>query len=132
MTVADPTFWALVGGALGFLAHLFWKRLDRRDDTDERRGDRQTLQGELVAGLLARLSILEADRHKCDALAERAAKLEAWREMASPRIEEAHEGLRAVTRLDERMRTLFNLVAKIERAVTGENHNSGAVLKHGA
>mgnify|MGYP006324258555 CR=1 FL=1 len=118
---SEPTVWAIIGGALGLLANILWKRLDRRDDVDDRRGDRQVLQGELVAGILARVLLLESERHKCDALAERAAKLEAWRDLAAPQIAEAHEGLRAVARLDERMRTLFNLVAKIERAVVGDH-----------
>jgi hypothetical protein len=124
----DPVTWAIIGGGAGFFASIVWRRLDRRDDHDERRGERQMMQGELVAGILARLSVLEGDRGKCDALSERAAKLEAWRDMATPRIDEAHEGLRAVARLDERMKTLFTLVSKIERLVSHsqEAHHAAA------
>lgn len=117
---------AALSGCLGVIGTLLVKGKDRDRGDDERRDMRHDRFAERsedrgishaidLSSLHANVAILMADRGKLEALISSLAKVDAWQTMMQPRIEEAHEGLRAVVRLEERITTLFRSVDDVKR-----------------
>lgn len=118
----DQTAIILINVLIGLCAGLsgiVGTLLLRKDDRQQNRGDKvegmTQAHGIDLATLSANVTTLMGERPRCDALATQVAHVEAWQKIMGPRIDEAHEGLRAVARLDERMRTVFAKLDEISR-----------------
>ena len=126
--VAVPVAVAVIGGLCGLII-LLWKRgADQRDraeqgregdlrHTRERVTDKQVAQGELMAGVVARIGQLEHGQTKLEdgqgKIAEaldRLTRLEEFRLHAMPKLEEAEETARTVIAFGEQMKTVFKRI----------------------
>lgn len=126
--IAVPVTVAVIGGLCGIIILLLKRGADRRDDADrgregefrqtrERVTDKQAAQGELMAGVVARIGQLETGQSKledgyekvADAL-DRLTRLEEFRLHATPRLEEAEETARTVIAFGEQMKTVFKRI----------------------
>lgn len=122
--VAVPVTVAVIGGLCGIIILLLKRGADRRDDADrgregefrqtrERVTDKQAAQGELMAGVVARIGQLESGQSKledgyekvADAL-DRLTRLEEFRLHADPKLKEAEETARTVIAFGVQMETV--------------------------
>lgn len=100
----------LIVGLIGLVLTL----LLRKDDRSAAAVDQ--VQGQSVgsmieiARVLVRIEALEREAKKCDELAERTARLEAFEAMAKLQLDQVAEGLRAIVRMNEQIKTLYRLV----------------------
>ena len=126
--VAVPITVAVIGGLCSLII-LLWKRgADQREraergrdgdlrHTRERVTDKQAAQGELMAGVVARIGQLEHGQTKLEdgqgKIAEaldRLTRLEEFRLHAMPKLEEAEETARTVIAFGEQMKTVFKRI----------------------
>ncbi len=125
--------------AVGFLAWQAMQRQEARHDmrdlreegrdrdvssTKERLSDRQASQGELMAGVIARLSQVEEGQNKLADALNRLTRLEEFRLHAMPKLEEAEETARTVIAFGEQMKTVFKRID----AMSMEMNNQSAKL----
>lgn len=119
--VAVPVTVAVIGGLCGIIILLLKRGADRRDDADrgregefrqtrERVTDKQAAQGELMAGVVARIGKLEDGYDKVADALDRLTRLEEFRLHATPRLEEAEETARTVIAFGEQMKTVFKRI----------------------
>jgi hypothetical protein len=80
---------------------------DRNDTRADRTAEKQGTQGELMAGVLARIGQLEADRSKIADALDRLARLEEFRIHAMPKLEEAEATARSFVAVQEQLKTVF-------------------------
>ncbi len=104
-------------------------RLDQRTHSQDidlaRLDERSQLRDIDLAELKANINLLLESRDRLEATAHRVSKIEGWQEIMKPRIDEAHEGLRAVARLDERMRTVFTMLERIQHTLNDRSAHPG-------
>lgn len=116
--VALVTFLATACVALvGYIFTRQTAHTDRSANRVERAVDRQSTQGELMAGALARISQLEIDRSKIAEALDRLARLEEFRVHAMPKLEEAEATARGFVGMQEQMRTVFKRLDAIPAEV---------------
>lgn len=119
--IAVPVTVAVIGGLCGIIILLLKRGADRRDDaergregefrhTRERVTDKQAAQGELMAGVVARIGKLEDGYDKVADALDRLTRLEEFRLHATPRLEEAEETARTVIAFGEQMKTVFKRI----------------------
>lgn len=119
--IAVPVTVAVIGGLCGIIILLLKRGADRRDDADrgregefrqtrERVTDKQAAQGELMAGVVARIGKLEDGYDKVADALDRLTRLEEFRLHATPRLEEAEETARTVIAFGEQMKTVFKRI----------------------
>lgn len=115
---ADPILVALITflatSCVGLIGYIFTRQTrytDRAADRGEqhisRTADKQSTQGELMAGALARITQLEADRTMIASALDRLARLEEFRIHAMPKLEEAEATARGFVGMQEQIRTVF-------------------------
>jgi hypothetical protein len=138
---SEQIAWIVASGAGGALLSVVgsWAKSQierigsveqREEQRDERHTERTMDQVSDLANLKARVDLLMEERGKCDVLAERAARLEAFQSWAEPLLEKAVEGLQQAVafeaRFEERLVTLFKgfdaMTKRIERFIP---HNAG-------
>lgn len=96
---------------------------DRREEREDRELDRALLSNREFARLQAQVEVLMEDRERCDELAERTARLEAFQQWAEPLLEKAVDGLQRIAafeaKFEEQLTTLFKgmgaITARLER-----------------
>ena len=103
----------LIVGLAGLLITLLLRKDDRQVAHQEQQGQQSFASALEVARIEVRIENLEKERERCDQLTERVVHLEAFREAIEPRLSLVEEGLRAVVRIDERVKTLFRMVEEL-------------------
>lgn len=120
--VALVTFLATAcAGLVGYIFTRQTQQTDRANDRGaarvEHTADKQSTQGELMAGVLARVAQLEADRTLIASALDRLARLEEFRIHAMPKLEEAEVTARGFVGMQEQMRTVFRRLDQIPSEV---------------
>lgn len=100
----------LVTGMGGFIAAGFVKRQDRAESRDDKAAARQSAHSETLASVSTRVSSIESVVAQMAEVLARLARIEEWRELATPRLDEADRTAKAIVAIDERVKTLFRLV----------------------
>lgn len=120
--VALVTF--LATSCVGLVGYIFMRHTAQTDRAQDRgaarvdqTADKQTTQGELMAGAMARIGQLETDRSKIADALDRLARLEEFRIHAMPRLEEAEATARGFVGMQEQMRTVFKRLDAIPHEV---------------
>lgn len=106
---------AMVGGWAKDRVEEFSKRSDRIEDRVEHRADKQSTQGETLAGAVARIAALEVATAQIADAVQRIARVEEWRSIVAPKLEEVDLIGRAVAAMTEQIRTLFNRLDSLPR-----------------
>ena len=122
MISADSVPWMIIAGMGGIivamLAHWGMQQVERINGTEtkierssERQHDLDRNQVAQLAKLEAEVARLKEDAKRCEELAERAARLEAFQSWAEPLLERAVDGLQRIAafeaKLDAELKTLF-------------------------
>lgn len=122
LLVALATF--LATSCVGLIAYIFTRQTQQTDRAQDRgaarvdqTADKQSTQGEMMAGALARIGQLETDRSKIADALDRLARLEEFRIHAMPRLEEAEATARGFVGMQEQMRTVFKRLDQIPAEV---------------
>jgi len=108
---------AALTGALGVIGTLLLRKDDRQHASATKADDVMHRQDVDLSILQANVNLLMSDRTRGVDIDSRVAMLEAWQKLYAPRIDEAHEGLRAVAIMGERIKTLFSKFDDLSRAV---------------
>lgn len=128
IAIAVTVVIAIVGGLVSVIVALLKRNADRSErheegregelrQTRDRVTDKQATQGEVMAGVVARIGQLESGQNKledgyekvADAL-DRLTRLEEFRLHADPKLKEAEETARTVIAFGEQMKTVFKRI----------------------
>lgn len=118
----------MLAGALGMMLLMwakdrveeFTRRADRGEARSDRASERQTEQGETIADAVARIASLEASNAQIADALQRLARIEEWRTLAGPKLDEVDRTANAVTALNERVKTLFNIIEDLPHRIVSE------------
>lgn len=100
----------IISGMAGLIVTLVLRNADRTSRDGEGRNRKQASQGELMAGVLARVSQLEEGHSKIADALDRLTRLEEFRLHAMPKLDEAEETARTVIAFGEQMKTVFRRI----------------------
>lgn len=116
----------IIGAWIKDRVEEFTRRHDRADARDEKQADEQHTQAVDLAAAEARIDAVEGAQNRLEsavgALAnavERLARLEEWRMLAAPKIDEAELTARAVVGIGEQVKTLFARIDDMDKAMPG-------------
>ncbi len=101
---------AIIGGLCAIIMALLKRNADGTTQRSEKTQDKQVSQGEVMAGVLARVSSLEDGHSKIADALDRLTRLEEFRLHAIPKLDEAEETARAQIAFGEQMKTVFKRI----------------------
>lgn len=121
----------VIGGLLGLVINLVIRNADRGERVEEGRGrdvarfsertqDRHMETAIDLSKLDANVTMLMADRGKCDELASEVAVLKDFKERAETKFDEVDEASRELRGMSEQIKTAFRRIDELPKAVTAE------------